>query len=66
MVIKVELGGIDDLRLCEDFINDFIKDKKIKKINVCPMIKGEDVSYFYCIEYELDVEGKVTGQLDFV
>jgi len=52
MVVEVELKEFADREECKEFINEFIKDKKLRQTKVSPIVKKDNISYFLYVEYE--------------
>ena len=52
MVIKIELKEFINKEKCKEFVNEFIRDKKLRQTKVSPIVKKDNVSYFVYIEYE--------------
>ena len=52
MVVKVELKEFGDRNECKNFINNFIKDKKLRQTKFLPLIKKNKTSYVVYIEYD--------------
>ena len=52
IVIKVKLQEFLDKQECQDFINKFIKDKRLISTNISQIIFQNRRIYFVFIEYE--------------
>ena len=52
MKTKIELKEFFDIKKCRDFVNEFSEKKNVIKREITPLVSGELVEYFVCLEYQ--------------